>query len=57
MKNLSKIFSKAKSFIKRYRLYIFKDVALFILITVVVHFSYRFWAKKNALLANKNNDK
>ena len=46
MKNLSEILSKAKSFIKRYRLYIFKDVALFILITVVVHFSYRFWVKK-----------
>ena len=28
MKNLSEILSKAKSFIKRYHLYIFKDVAL-----------------------------
>lgn len=38
------IVRKIKAFIERNRLYVLKDVAIFILITLVVHLLWRFWA-------------
>ena len=39
-------FEEINKFIKKYRLYVLKDVVIFMIITIVVHFSYRFWAGK-----------
>ena len=48
MANLKSIFMKfrdqAKSLIKQYKLEALTDVALFILITVLIHFVWRYWA-------------
>lgn len=30
--------------IKKYKLYVLKDVVIFIIITLTIHFTYRFWA-------------
>lgn len=40
---MSEVFKSIKSFIRKHRLDALKDVALFILITVVIHFAWRFW--------------
>jgi exosortase/archaeosortase family protein len=44
MKLIADLKTKILAIIRRYRLDVFKDVALFILITLVIHYSYRFWA-------------
>jgi len=48
MANFKSIFTEiadeAKSLAKKYKLAALTDVALFILITVVIHFAWRFWA-------------
>lgn len=41
---LLEFIDQAKSVIKRYKLEALTDVALFILITIVIHFTWRFWA-------------
>jgi len=40
----TEIADETKSLAKKYKLAALADVALFILITVVIHFSWRFWA-------------
>lgn len=35
---------KAIAFARRHRLDVFKDVALFIIITLVIHYAFRYWA-------------
>jgi exosortase/archaeosortase family protein len=35
-----------KSFIKKHQLHVLRDVFIFILITVAIHFIWRFWAKQ-----------
>lgn len=44
MNNTSGMKTKILHFIRRYRLDVFRDVALFIIITLVIHYSFRFWA-------------
>ncbi|MBE0637339.1 MAG: archaeosortase/exosortase family protein [Bacteroidales bacterium] len=44
MKSTSNLKQLVQTFIRRYRLDVFKDVALFILITLVIHYTYRYWA-------------
>ncbi len=44
MKLIADLKTKITAIIRRYRLDVFKDVALFILITLVIHYAYRFWA-------------
>lgn len=44
MKLIADLKTKITAMIRRYRLDVFKDVALFILITLVIHYVYRFWA-------------
>jgi exosortase family protein XrtF len=44
MKLIADLKTKITATIRRYRLDVFKDVALFIVITLVIHYSYRFWA-------------
>lgn len=41
MKKLSGEISKS---IKKYKLYVLKDVIIFVVITLTIHYSYRFWA-------------
>ncbi len=43
---LPKYTQKLRDFIHRYRLDVFKDVALFIIITIAIHYSFRFWANQ-----------
>jgi exosortase/archaeosortase family protein len=37
---------KAQEFIRRHRLDVFTDVIMFIIITLVIHYSYRYWANQ-----------
>lgn len=46
MKTIIDLKQHLLDFIRRYRLNVFREVALFIIITLVIHFSYRFWANK-----------
>jgi len=41
MKNLSEEIHKI---IKKYKLYVLKDVIIFIIITLTIHYTYRYWA-------------
>lgn len=41
MKKLSDEISKS---IKKYKLYVLKDVIIFVIITLTIHYGYRFWA-------------
>lgn len=41
-----KILMSIKEFIRKHQLESLKDVALFILITIVIHFAWRFWANQ-----------
>jgi len=44
MKLFSELKLKTVEFIRRNRLDVFKDVVLFIIITLLIHYSFRFWA-------------
>ena len=41
---MKKLTGEINKIIKKYKLYVLKDVMIFIVITLVVHFSYRYWA-------------
>jgi exosortase/archaeosortase family protein len=41
---MKKLIAEINKSIKKYRLYVLKDVIIFIIITLSVHFAYRFWA-------------
>lgn len=41
MKNLS---GEIRKFIKNYKLYVLKDVIIFVIITLTIHYTYRYWA-------------
>lgn len=43
---MKKLFGEINKSIKKYKLYVLKDVALFIIITLVIHYSFRFWANQ-----------
>jgi exosortase/archaeosortase family protein len=43
---MKKLFGEINKSIKKYKLYVLKDVALFIMITLVIHYSFRFWANQ-----------
>jgi exosortase/archaeosortase family protein len=44
--NFRSVVEKTNIFIKKHQLDALTDVALFILITLVIHYSYRFWANQ-----------
>jgi len=41
---MNKLIGEINKIIKKYKLYVLKDVMIFIVITLVVHYTYRFWA-------------
>jgi exosortase family protein XrtF len=41
---MKKFFEGVNKSIKKYKLYVLKDVAIFVIIVLSVHFLYRFWA-------------
>ena len=43
---MKKLIEEINKFIKKYKLHVLKDVAIFVVIILVVHFSYRLWVKK-----------
>jgi exosortase/archaeosortase family protein len=44
---MKKFLAEADKFIKKNKLYVLKGVFLFALITLVIHYSYRFWARQD----------
>ncbi|HNQ83475.1 MAG TPA: archaeosortase/exosortase family protein [Bacteroidales bacterium] len=40
---MKKLYEGLNKSIKKYKLYVLKDVIIFIIITLAVHFTYRFW--------------
>ena len=40
------LLEKISDFVRKHHLYVLKDVVIFILITLVIHFVWRFWAKQ-----------
>jgi len=44
---MNKLLDKTSKFIKKNKLGVLKGVLLFVLITLVVHYSYRYWARKD----------
>jgi exosortase/archaeosortase family protein len=48
--NVSQVFSdtklKTQEFIRRHRLDVFTDVIFFIIITLIIHYAYRYWANQ-----------
>lgn len=46
MDKMKILFSDINKIIKKYKLEVLKDVMIFMVIILVVHFSYRFWANK-----------
>ncbi len=51
---MKKLLSEIDKSIKKYKLDVLKDVMIFIVITLVVHYSYRYWAKSTAYWPIKN---
>ena len=43
---MNKFFEGINKSIKKYKLYVLKDVMLFVIITLAIHFMYRYWANK-----------
>ena len=43
---MKKYFEEINKSIKKYKLYVLKDVAIFVVIILVVHFSYRLWVRQ-----------
>jgi exosortase/archaeosortase family protein len=41
---MKKLIGEINKIIKKYKLYALKDVTIFIIITLLVHYSYRYWA-------------
>ena len=41
---MKKFTGELDKIIKKYKLYVLKDVMYFIIITLVIHFAYRYWA-------------
>jgi exosortase family protein XrtF len=41
---MKKLYGKISKSIKKYKLYVLKDVIIFVIILLTVHYSYRFWA-------------
>jgi exosortase family protein XrtF len=41
---MKKLVSEINKNIKKYKLYVLKDVLIFMLITLAIHFAYRYWA-------------
>jgi exosortase/archaeosortase family protein len=41
---MNNIFLKIGKYIKKYKLYVLRDVAIFAIITLTIHFAYRYWA-------------
>jgi exosortase/archaeosortase family protein len=43
---MKKLIAEINKSIKKYKLYVLKDVVIFMVITLVIHFAYRYWAGK-----------
>jgi exosortase/archaeosortase family protein len=43
---MNKIFSEISKYIKKYKLYVLRDVVIFAIITLTIHFAYRYWANQ-----------
>jgi exosortase/archaeosortase family protein len=41
---MKKLYAEINKSIKKYRLYVLKDVIIFMIITLTIHFAYRYWA-------------
>jgi exosortase family protein XrtF len=41
---MKKLIAEINKIIKKYKLYVLKDVVIFIIITLTIHYSYRFWS-------------
>ena len=41
---MKKLYAEINKSIKKYRLYVMRDVIFFMIITLVIHYSYRYWA-------------
>jgi len=41
---MKKLTGELNKIIKKYKLYVLKDVTIFIIITITIHFAYRYWA-------------
>ena len=41
---MKKLTGELSKIIKKYKLYVLKDVLIFVIITLTIHFAYRYWA-------------
>lgn len=41
---MNKLFADISKYIKKYKLYVLRDVVIFVIITLTVHYTYRYWA-------------
>lgn len=41
---MNKFFGEISKYIKKYKLYVLRDVVFFVIITLTIHFAYRYWA-------------
>ena len=44
MAKMNKLTGELRKSIKKYKLYVLKDVIIFVIITLTVHYAYRYWA-------------
>jgi exosortase/archaeosortase family protein len=43
---MNSFFAEISKYIKKYKLYVLRDVAIFVIITLTIHYTYRYWANK-----------
>jgi exosortase/archaeosortase family protein len=43
---MNKFFEEISKYINKYKLFVLRDVIFFIIITLTIHYSYRYWANK-----------
>ena len=41
---MKKLYGELSKSIKKYRLYVLKDVIIFVIVTLTIHYTYRYWA-------------
>ncbi len=41
---MKKLYGELSKSIKKYRLYVLKDVIIFVIVTLTIHYAYRYWA-------------
>lgn len=43
---MKKLYGEISKSIKKYKLYVLRDVIIFVIITISIHFGYRYWANQ-----------